>query len=83
MKQLISDWLLNTKPEPGVQASQPSLPFAGMYPKMLSDEGKLLLLTQLYLELRLNAEQALRAARADLLITSKAQNRRLWVEQLR
>jgi hypothetical protein len=80
MKQLISDWLLNTKPEPGVQAS---LPFAGMYPKMLSDEGKLLLLAQLYLELRLNAEQALRAARADLLITSKAQNRRLWVEQLR
>ena len=50
---------------------------------MLSDESKVLLLAHLYLELRLNAEQALRAARADIMMASKVQSRRLWEEQLR
>ena len=48
---------------------------------LLSDESKLLLLTHLYLELRLNLEDALRAARADIIMTAKAQNHRLWVER--
>jgi hypothetical protein len=82
MKQLISDWLMNTKPEPSVQTRQAPLGFTGVYPeaKLLSDEGKLLLLTYLYLELRLNLEHALRAASADL-TASRGQTRRQWVEQ--
>jgi hypothetical protein len=35
---------------------------------LLSDEGKVLLLAHLYLELRLNVEQALHAARADIMM---------------
>jgi hypothetical protein len=82
MKQKVSDWLLAPKPEPGVQNSPPSPVSTGIHPeaKLLSDEGKLLLLTHLYLELRLTLEHALRAARADIL-AAKAQTRRLWVEQ--
>ena len=48
---------------------------------MLPDESKLLLLTHLYLELRLNLKDALRAAQADIIMAPKGQNRRLWVEQ--
>jgi hypothetical protein len=83
MKQLISDWVLATKPEPSGQTSQPSLAFAGIYAdeKLLSDESKLLLLVHLYLELRLNLEQALRAAKADLVMASKAPYPHRWVEQ--
>jgi hypothetical protein len=82
MKQVISDWLLAPKPEPGVQNSAPSPVFIGIHPeaKLLSDEGKLLLLTHLYLELRLTLEQALCAAKADIM-AAKAQTNRLWVEQ--
>ena len=40
--------------------------------KVVSDESKLLTLTQLYLELRLEVEHALRAAQADLMVTSGA-----------
>jgi hypothetical protein len=82
MKQEVSDWLLAPKPEPGVQNSPPSPVFTGIYreAKLLSDEGKLLLLTHLYLELHLTLEHALRAARADILAT-KAPTQRLWVEQ--
>ena len=84
MKQMISDWLLAPKPEPGVQNSGSSPVFIGNQPeaKPLSDEGKLLLLTHLYLELRLTSEQALRAAKADIM-AAKAQTNRLWVEQRR
>ena len=82
MKQKVSDWLLAPKPEPDVQKSPPSPVFTGIHPegKLLSDEGKLLLLTHLYLELRLTLEHALRAARADI-IAAKAQSHRLWVER--
>ena len=83
MKQMISDWLLAPKqPELGVQNSAPSPVFIGNHPeaKLLSDEGKLLLLTHLYLELRLTLEQALRAAKADIM-AAKAQTNRPWVEQ--
>ena len=82
MKQLISDWLLNTKREPSVRNLQSPLSCTGIYPeaKLPSDEGKLLLLTYLYLELRLNLEHALRAASADL-TASRVQTRRQWVEQ--
>jgi hypothetical protein len=82
MKQSISEWLLTTKRERRVQNSPASLNITGTYPeaKLLSDEGKLLLLTHLYLELRLTLEHALRAARADI-IAAKAQSHRLWVEQ--
>jgi hypothetical protein len=85
MKQLISDWVLATKPEPGGQTSQPSPAFAGIYAdgKLLSDEIRLLLLTYLYLELHLTLEHALRAARADIMLTPKAQNHRLSVERPR
>ena len=85
MKRLISDWVLATKPEPGGQTSQPSPAFAGIYAdrKLLSDETRLLLLTYLYLELRLTVEDALRAARADIMMAPKAQNHRLWEEQPR
>jgi len=82
MKQKVSDWLLAPKPEPGVQNSPPSPVFTGIHPesKLLSDEGKLLLLTHLYLELHLTLEHALRAARADI-TAAKGQTHRLWVEQ--
>ena len=82
MKQLISDWLLTRKHEPDVQQAKASVAFTEIYPeaKLLSGEGKLLLLTHLYLELRLTLEHAVRAAKADSMAT-KAQTRRLWVEQ--
>lgn len=85
MKQLISDWVLAIEPQPGGQTAQSCLPVAEVHPntKLLSDEGKVLLLTHLYLELRLSVEQALRAARADLMMAPKAQTRRLWEEQPR
>ena len=77
MKQLLSDWLLAPKPEPGVRPSPPSPAFIGIHPeaKPLSDEGKLLILTYLYLELRLTLEQALCAARADLSMAEDAVSR--------
>jgi hypothetical protein len=50
--------------------------------KLLSDESKVLLLTQLYLELRLNVEQALRAARADITMPPKVQTHRLWKSEV-
>jgi hypothetical protein len=82
MKQLVSDLLLAPKPEPGVQNSPPSPVSTGIHPeaKLLSDEGKLLLLTHLYLELHLTLEHALGAARADLSMAAKVQTHRLWVE---
>ena len=85
MEQRISDWVLAIEPEPSTQTTPSCLAFAGRYPsaKLLSDESKVLLLAHLYLELRLNAEQALRAARADMTMVSRVQNRRLWEEQLR
>lgn len=85
MKQLISDWVLATKPEPSGQTAQPSPVFPGISAdgKPLSDEIRLLLLTYLYLELRLTVEEALRAARADIMMAPKAQNHRLWEEQPR
>lgn len=84
MKQKISDWLLAPKPEPGVQNSPPSPVFTGIYPeaKLLSDEGKLLLLTHLYLELHLTLEHALHAAKADIM-AARAQPRRLLVARYR
>jgi hypothetical protein len=82
MKQLVSDWLLAPKPEPGVQNSPPSPVSTGIHPeaKLLSDEGKLLLLTHLYLELRLTLQDALCAAKADIM-AAKAQTHLLSVEQ--
>ncbi len=82
MKQLVSDWLLVPKPEHRVQNSPPSPVSTGIHPeaKLLSDEGRLLLLTHLYLELHLTLEHALRAAKADIM-AAKAQTQRLWVEQ--
>jgi hypothetical protein len=76
MEQRISDWVLAIEPEPSGQTTRSGPAFAGHYPsaKLLSDESKVLLLAHLYLELRLNVEQVIRAARAD---------RRLWEEQLR
>jgi hypothetical protein len=50
---------------------------------LLSDESKLLLLTRFYLELRLNVEQALLAARADMMLAPKVQTHRLWEERPR
>jgi hypothetical protein len=83
MKQLISDEILAAKQKPSGQATPSFLAFAGLYadPKLLSDESKVLLLTQVYLELCLTVEQALRAARADIMIVPKAQIPRLWEEQ--
>jgi hypothetical protein len=85
MKQSVSDWLLAPKPEHRVQNSPPSPVSTGIHPeaKLLSEEGKLLLLTHLYLELHLTLEHALCAARADLSMAAKVQNHRhrLWVEQ--
>ena len=56
MKQLILDWVLAIEPGLGGQTPQSGPAFAGLYPgaKLLSDEGKVLLLAHLYLELRLN-----------------------------
>jgi hypothetical protein len=74
MKQLMSDWVLAIEPEPSDQTTQSGPAFAGLYPsaKLLSDGGKVLLLAHLYLELRLNVEQALRAARADIMMAPSA-----------
>ena len=71
MKQLISDWLLTRKHEPDVQQAKASVAFTEIYPeaKLLSGEGKVLLLTHLYLELRLTLEHAVRAAKADSMAT--------------
>ena len=70
MKQLSSKSVLASEPEPGIQASRRSPAIAGIYAdaKMLSDESKLLRLTRQYMELRLNAQDALRAARADIMM---------------
>jgi hypothetical protein len=83
MKQLISDCVLDIQPEPSGQTLRNSLAFAGLYTdtKLLSDESKLLLLIHSYLDLRLNLDQALRAARADVMMEPKAASHRLWVEQ--
>ena len=83
MRQRILDWVLAIEPEPSGQITQSYAAFAEPYPseKLLSDEGKVLLLAHLYLELRLNAEQALRAARADIMMAPRVQTRRLWEEQ--
>lgn len=69
MKLSVSEWLLHPKPEPDVQNSPSWSVFTGIdrEVKLLSDEGKLLLLTQLYLELTLSLEHAQCAARADIL----------------
>ena len=88
MKQLISDWILANEPEQSGQNTKPCLAFAGLpaYTKFLSDESKVLLLAHLYLELCLNAEQALRAARADVMTatrSTRAQTHRLLEEQPR
>jgi hypothetical protein len=87
MKQLVSDWLLNSKPESQSQHGKPPATFslgtmctAG---KIVSDESKLLILTHLYLELHLGLENALRAAKADLMITPRVTCQRLWGEQTR
>ena len=68
MKQLISDWVLTTELEPRIQTQRPRPAVAELSAdvNMLSDESKLLLLAHLYLELRLNLKDALRAARADI-----------------
>jgi hypothetical protein len=73
MKQLISDWVLAIEPEQSGQSTIPCLAFGGLsaYAKFLSDESKVLLLAHLYLELCLNAEQALRAARADVMTAGR------------
>ena len=83
MKQRILDWILAIGPELSGQTTQSYAGFAGLYPsaRLLSDEGKVLLLAHLYLELRLDAEQALRAARADIIMAPTAQTHRLWEEQ--
>jgi hypothetical protein len=83
MKQRILDWVLTIEPEPSGQIKQSDPAFTGLYPsaRLFSDEGKVLLLAHLYLELCLSAEQALRAAQADLLMTSRAQTHRRWEEQ--
>ena len=85
MKQLISDWVLAIEPEPTDQSSQSSPAFAGPWAdtKLLPDESKVMLLTHLYMELRLNLAQAIGAAQADIMMIPKAQNHRLWVEQRR
>jgi hypothetical protein len=82
MRQRILDWVLAIEAEPSGQTTQSYAAFAGVYPsaKLLSDEGKVLLLAHLYLELRLNVEQALRAARADIIMAPTAQIHRLWEE---
>lgn len=85
MKQLISDWVLAIEPEPSDQSSQSSPVFAGPWAdtELLPGETKVMLLTHLYLELRLNLVQAIHAARADIMTIPKGQPHRLWVEQRR
>jgi hypothetical protein len=84
MKQSISECLFTTKRERRTQNSPSGLNMTGPYPEAepLSDESKLLLLTHLYLDLRLTLEHALRAAQADIMAT-KRQSHRLLVEQQR
>ena len=55
MKQLVSDWLLDSQTEQSASNA-----FGEMDPKaeILSDKSKLLILMHLYLELRLNVEHA-------------------------
>ena len=69
MKQSISERLPTAKRERRGQNSPCCQNITGTYPeaKLLSDEVKLLLLTHLYLELRLTLEHALRAANADIM----------------
>jgi hypothetical protein len=83
MKQQILDRVLAIEPEPNGQITNASQLLAGLHAsvKLLSDEGKLLLLTQLYLELGLDVEPALRAARADAKMLPRAQTRHRWEEQ--
>jgi hypothetical protein len=80
MKQSVSDWLLDSQPESLSQLAKPAATFSmgTMCPaeKILSEESKLLILTQLYLQLRLEVEDALRAANADLMVTPKVQTHR-------
>ena len=85
MKQLVPDWVLATEPGPRTQALRPPPAVAEISAdvNLLSEESMLLLLTHLYLELRLNLEDALRAAHADIIMAPKAQNHRLWAEQRR
>jgi hypothetical protein len=85
MKQLISDWILTDKLKPSVEPLEPYPDSAGTDPeaKIVSENGRLLLLIYLYLELRLNVQQAMRAAEADIMMAPIDQNRRLWVEQPR
>jgi hypothetical protein len=68
MEQLISGEILASEPAASGQTLRSFQTFAGLYAntKLLPDESKVLLLTHLYLELRLNRDQALRAARADI-----------------
>jgi hypothetical protein len=47
----------------------------------ISDADKLVKLVELYLELQLGIQHALRAAEADLVTAFRAQNRRPTVEQ--
>ena len=70
MKELISEGVLAIELEQSSQTTQSCLAFADT--KLLSDESKVLLLTHLYLKLRLNAEEALRAARADIMTVPRA-----------
>ena len=85
MKHLISEEILTVQQELSEQTSQSFLAFVELNAdtKLLSDESKVLLLTRLYLELRLNVEQALCAARADITMAPKVQTRRLWEERPR
>jgi hypothetical protein len=52
---------------PNSDGNRPSSAGLSAYTQFLSDESKVLLLAHLYLELCLNAEQAFRAARADVM----------------
>ena len=77
MKQLVSDWLLDSQTEQSASNA-----FGEMDPKaeILSDKSKLLILMHLYLELRLNVEHA---ARADIIMATRVQSHHRWVEQPR
>jgi hypothetical protein len=85
MKQSVSDWLLSSKPGSQSQPAKPPATFSTgtmcSAEKIASEEGKLLILTQLYLELQLGVEQAVRAAAADLMMGPTTQNHHRWVEQ--
>jgi hypothetical protein len=83
MKQLISDWLLTSKLKPSLETLEPTLNSSETHSavRIVSENGKLLLLIYLYLELRLNVEQAIRAAEADIRMAPTGQSHRLWVEQ--